>query len=164
VERLYKGLGQRIFKFGRCLLDISGKDLETLNLKEAELTPLPPFPCRKGGIKASPRSGERFGEGSCINFRRCLLEDRKKQSFYSHLFQPNQDLHKNCRVLCGSLFGDSCISPVNNRYLPKRFRDHNLARTLYPPSPLPYELRGVLKPLPVSGRGLERGLFFSRDV
>ena len=37
------------------------------------LTPLPPFPSREGGIKASLRFGERFGEGSCINFRRCLL-------------------------------------------------------------------------------------------
>jgi hypothetical protein len=28
-----------------------------------------------------------------------------------------------------------------------------------PPTPLPYKGRGVLKPLSVSGRGLERGLF-----
>jgi hypothetical protein len=48
-------------------LDISGKDLETLNLR-ADLTPLPPFPTREWGIKASLRFGERFGEGSCINF------------------------------------------------------------------------------------------------
>jgi hypothetical protein len=27
------------------------------------LTPLPPFPRREGGFKASPRFGERFGEG-----------------------------------------------------------------------------------------------------
>jgi hypothetical protein len=30
---------------------------------------------------------------------------------------------------------------------------------LNPPTPLSYKERGVLKPLPVSGRGLERGLF-----
>ncbi|MBG1265751.1 hypothetical protein F8S12_04620 [Nostoc sp. WHI] len=44
------------------------------NLKSTHRpNPLPPFPTREGGIKASPRSGERFGEGSCINLRRCLL-------------------------------------------------------------------------------------------
>jgi hypothetical protein len=36
------------------IIDISEKDLETLNLG-ADLTPLPPFPTREGGIKASPR-------------------------------------------------------------------------------------------------------------
>ncbi|MBD2604272.1 CHAT domain-containing protein [Scytonema hofmannii FACHB-248] len=57
-----------------------------------------------------------LSNGRFLLKRKQVLEDRKKQSFYSQLFQPNQDLDKNCHVLCGSLFGDSCISPVNNNF------------------------------------------------
>jgi len=91
-----------------------------------------------------------LSNGRFLLRRKRVLEERRKQSLYTQLFQPNRDLRKNCHVLWGSLFGDSCISPVNNRHLRKRFRDHNFAHSLYTPSPLPYELRRVLKPLPVS--------------
>jgi hypothetical protein len=38
------------------------------------------------------------------------------------------------------------------------YETHNLQKP-NPPTPLPYKGRGVLKPLPDAGRGLERGQF-----
>jgi type II secretory pathway pseudopilin PulG len=101
------------------ILDISVKDLETLNLG-ADLTPLPPFPTREGGIKASPRlsddrltaNGERFGEGSCINFRRCLL-----RWLLSTQLKPSQKQNQNSgftliELLVGMIIAFLVITPL----------------------------------------------------
>jgi filamentous hemagglutinin family protein len=90
---------------------------------------------KRRGLAEKYQIDVELSNGRFLLKRKRVLEDRKKQSFYSQLFQPNQDLHKNYRVLCGSLlfscgrrcanerlrqgrtlFGDSCISPVNNNF------------------------------------------------
>ena len=92
---------------------------------------------KRRGLAEKYQIDVELSNGRFLLKRKRVLEDRKKQSFYSQLFQPNQDLPKNCTqllflrvlcVLCGSLFRDreqgaatpffvdSRISPVNNNF------------------------------------------------
>ncbi|MCE2698438.1 MAG: hypothetical protein PX483_14475 [Nostocales cyanobacterium LE14-WE4] len=42
------------------------------------LTPLPPFPRREGGFKASPRFGERFTRGVCLYIKNLFKHPLKR--------------------------------------------------------------------------------------
>ncbi len=66
---------------------------------------------KRRGLAQKYQIDVELSNGRFLLKRKRVSEDRKKQSFYSQLFQPNQDLPKS-----GSLFRDSCISPINNNF------------------------------------------------